>query len=310
MKTWLSAVPTLACLAILPAPAFAVLETEPNDTKAQANLIALPAVSTLAAITGNSTSATLPGLDYFRVVTAPQGTPGFYRHRLICTSPTPGHTISIRGLTQTNGVVDQNSDFQFQTGSTATTPPRFVQFYTSQAGGEIYVRVSGTAATTADYDLDYEVTLVTEIVGPTILHPSGTVVISTVGQTTVDTETWAYDPSRAPIPLFGNDNEPAPGTSLQSRLTRNYATGTYHLGVSNFELAAGNLSSPPDDRFLNGPVLDFASASANSQTNINQVLNPSIGGIVFTVSKTEPFQIVFISFGVTLPVDLVDFRVE
>ena len=70
-----------AALALVPAMAFAQAETEPNDSKATANLFTLPALSTTGVITGNSISATTTGLDYFRVTTSAQATAGFYRLR-------------------------------------------------------------------------------------------------------------------------------------------------------------------------------------------------------------------------------------
>jgi hypothetical protein len=219
--------------ALSPGMAHAQAETEPNDSKAQANLISLPSATTAGVVTGNSTSATGVGLDYFRVTTAVQPTPGFYRHRLIVQSTTVGHTETIQGLNQVNGVPG-TTDTVAQTSSAATTPARFIQWYTSQAAGTLFVRVTGTAATTANYSLDYDVTPVTELTGPTI--QPGTRTITTVGQTAVDTELWVYDSTRTAIVDYGNDDT-AGGGSAQSTLTRPYAGGTFHLALSSFNFA-------------------------------------------------------------------------
>jgi hypothetical protein len=68
-----------------------VFESEPNDTKAQANFIA----NMLAGdrIIGNSISATGTGLDYFRVQTAAAAL-GIFRYRLV---PEPG-TMAALGV--------------------------------------------------------------------------------------------------------------------------------------------------------------------------------------------------------------------
>jgi hypothetical protein len=81
---------------------------------------------------------------------------------MIIQSATPGHTGTLRGLTQLNGVIDPASDVEFQASSPTTVPARMVQWYTSQTPADIYVRIAGTGATTSDYAFDYEVTPVTD----------------------------------------------------------------------------------------------------------------------------------------------------
>lgn len=302
----------VAAMALFPAMALAVPETEPNDSKAQANAIALPAVSTLAMITGNSTSATATGLDYFRVTTAAQAAPGFYRHRLIVQSTTPGHTATIRGLTQTAGVPNAGTDATAQTSSAATTPARFVQWYTSEAAADVYVRLAGTGTTTADYSLDYEVAPVTTVAGPASLT-AGPITISTIGQTTADTDLWVYDSNRLPIATFGNDDESAAGggtgATSQSILTRTYTIGSYTMAITNFNFA-NDQGSPVDDDFRTGTVLDFPGALLNSSTGINQDMDSTIGGIPVTATKTGPYDVVFVTFDVPTPVELQGFSIE
>ncbi|MET0553473.1 MAG: hypothetical protein ABW221_10585, partial [Vicinamibacteria bacterium] len=165
---------------LLPVVAYGQAETEPNDSKAQANAFTLPSATTSGVIVGNSTSAAGAGLDYFRVTTAAQPLAGYYRHRLVCTSATAGHTLNIRGLDQVAGVPG-TVDSLVQESVTTTAPPRFIQWYTSEAPGSLYVRVNGGVGTTADYSLDYEVQPATVV--DTNWHlPPGTHTISTVGQ--------------------------------------------------------------------------------------------------------------------------------
>lgn len=280
-------------------------ETEPNDTKATANLFTLPAVNTTGVITGNSVLTTGVGLDYFRVTTPVQAAPGFYRHRLIATSAIVGHTVHIRGLNQVAGVPGP-TDSTVQASSAATVPPRFIQWYTSQAGGELFVRVNGVAATTADYSLDYEIQAVTEIVGPGMNEGSRT--ITTVGQSApqTDTDLWVYDSTRTAIAGFGNDDVVG---STGSTLTRTYTPGVFHLALTNFNFA-NNLGSPPDDAFRTGLVVDFPGILANSSTTVNLDLDSLIDGVPQTALKTGPYDIVFISITVVVPVELIDFKIE
>ena len=108
MKPFLPFLLASAPLALAPAAVIAGnSETEPNDTKAQANVFSLPVASAPAFITGNSTGSVGSGLDYYRLTTAEHVTAAFYRHRLIIQSATPGHTGTLRGLTQLNGVIER-----------------------------------------------------------------------------------------------------------------------------------------------------------------------------------------------------------
>jgi len=298
---------TLLAGALLAGTVFAQAETEPNDSKATANLITLPLVNTTGAITGNSTSAAGVGLDYFRVTTPVQALPGFYRHRLICTSTTVGHTVNIRGLNQVAGVPG-TTDSAVQASVTTTTPARFIQWYTSQAGGELYVRVTGAAATTADYSLDYEVLTVTPTVGPSINEGART--ITTVGQSApqTDTDLWVYDSSRAAMVGFGNDDEFGTA-SLGSVLTRTYTPGVYYLAITNFNFA-NNLGSPADDDFRTGLVTDFPGIIVSSSATVGLDLDSLIGGVPATALKSGPFEVVFVSFDIVVPVELMDFKIE
>lgn len=294
---------------LLPAMAYGQVETEPNDTKAQANPFTLPVVTTMGVIVGNSTSAAGVGLDYFRVTTAAQATPGYYRHRLVGTSAIAGHTLNIRGLDQVAGVPG-TTDGLVQASVTTTTPPRFIQWYTSEAPGSLYVRVDGAAATTADYSLDYEVQPATVV--DTNWHlPPGTHTITSVGQSTpqTDTDLWVYDDStRTPVVGFGNDDELGTASS-GSALTRPYPSAVYQLAISDRNIA-NNLGSPADDDLRTGVVTDFPGVIVNSSESVGLDLDTLIGPIAFTATKTIPFEVVFLKFATDFPVELMDFRIE
>jgi hypothetical protein len=273
-------------------------EVEPNDSKAQANLVVgmLPG----DIIRGNSTSSSGAGLDYFLVSTAADVL-GIYRYRLVITTTgTAGHTGTIRGLTQTTGTINAGTDAAVQTSSTTTTPPRFVQWYGFGKMEQIYFRVTGTSTTTADYDATLEKEPVTPVdLG--VFQP-GTITITTVGRTTLDTDLWVYDANLDAIPGYGNDDEPSPGTTLQSSLTRTYTPGVYYLALGRFNLA-NNQASPPDDRYRSGNVLDFAdgvanSASTTTTTPANFAVIDSAGTWEFTGSGFGPYDINWYRFTV------------
>ena len=312
MKPFLPVLLSLGPLALAPGVASAGnSETEPNDTKAQANVFSLPVASAPAFITGNSTGSAGAGLDYYRLTTAAQATPAFYRHRLVIQSATPGHTGTLRGLTQLDGVIDPASDVEFQASVPTTVPARMVQWYTSQTPAQIYVRIAGTGTTTSDYALDYEVTQVTEIdLVPSLIN--GNITVSTVGQTGEDTDLWIYDFNRAAIADWGNDDE-FNGPTLQSTLTRNYPSTTFHVGISTYNMG-NNLPSPADDDFRNGNVLDFPGAIANNVTTTNQdvdlVFTDINGPHPVSATKVGAFDVVFVSLGVIFPVELMDFQIE
>jgi MYXO-CTERM domain-containing protein len=293
-------------------------EAEPNDSKATANPVG-PMVAG-DSILGNSISATTTGLDYFDVTLAPQPL-GIYRHRLTITSPIVGHTGTIRGLNQVaapadtlagipwDGVVGTpgTTDTTIQTSSTTTTPPRFNQWYGFGRAGRMYYRVTGAAATTADYTA----TLETQAVVPTPVgtYVPGQISISTFSQGhTTDTDLWVYDSNFNAITGSGNDDEsplggtPGTGATLQSWLSRSYAPGTYYIGLSNFQMANSS-PSPSDDDFRTGALMDFPDVAANSNTTVNLNMQFTItdsAGTTLAVPNTKsgPFDINWFTFTV------------
>jgi len=259
-------------------------ETEPNDSKATANVVG-PMVAG-DSIVGNSISAATTGLDYFDLTLAPLPA-GIYQHRLVITSQIAGHTGTIRGLNQVaapadtlagtpwDGVVGTpgTTDTTIQTSSATSTPPRFNQFYGFGRAGRMYYRVTGVAATTADYTATLETAPV--VPTPVGTYVPGQISITTFNQGhTTDTDMWVFDSNFNAIRGYGNDDEsvlggtPGTGASLQSWLARDYAPGTYYIALSNFQMAV-NEPSPSDDDFRTGSLMDFRDVVANSNTTVN-----------------------------------------
>ena len=281
---------SLLAFALLASASFAQFtETEPNETKAQANVIAgLTAGGTITGITtGASTTVAGPAsADTFDITTAalPLGT--IYEHTLTLSSATVGHTVTIRGLNQTTGVIG-TTDSTMQTSQVSGTN-RVVKWYGFGRSERLYVRVAGTATTTAPYVMTMASTPAAVTCLASLFAP-GTVTVSTVGQTTTDTDLWVYDSSLTAIPNYGNDDEPAPGTTLQSRLARSYAAGTYYVAVSRFE-CGNSLASPTDDRYRSGLVTDFADLHVfgSSATGFNCNMTISDGILTTPVTLTTP----------------------
>jgi hypothetical protein len=272
IRTTVAALAAVAGFSASVSAQFIYNEIEDNNSKAAANFFIL---NDGDGVRGTSTgsSTTVPGIgsaDYFLLQNTARPL-GIYRHRLVLTSGTPGHTGTIRGLSQSDlgagigGSINAGTDIAFQTSSATTTPARFNQWYGFGKGEQLYYRVTGTAATTAQYTA----TLETEIVKPTFLgvFNPGIITISSLnmGHTT-DTDLWVYDGNLNAIAGYGNDDTVGPPSSLQSTLKRTYAPGTYYIAISNYNVA-NNLPSPGDDNFRTGDVLDFPNIFANSSTS-------------------------------------------
>jgi hypothetical protein len=286
-------------------------EVEDNDNKVRANII--NSMASGEAITGTTTggSTVTPGLasaDYFKIATAPAAL-GIYQHQLAITSPTPGHTASIRGLSQSNGNIAQGTDVFAQTSTATTTPARMVQWYGFGRGEMIYYRVTGTGSTTQPYTATLTDTPVTPVQLGNFAE--GQITISTFNQgITTDTDMWLYDGTLTAIPGAGNDDEvPANGGSgltSQSILRRTLSQGTYYLALSNWNVC-NDQASPPDDNFRSGNVLDFPNAILQSDTsttaNLAFTLTDTAGGHPFAASKPGAFGIYWAVFtvGVTPP---------
>ncbi|MGD9690348.1 MAG: proprotein convertase P-domain-containing protein [Phycisphaerales bacterium] len=274
-------------------------EAEPNESKTAATEASSGSSEIgMAAsdfISGESQgSSTLPGspsFDTFRIRTA--GAPaGIYRHRLLISSATPGHTGSIRGLAQAGGNILTTTDIPFQNSSTLTTPQRFNQWYGFGRQEQVFYRISGTPATTAPYT----VTLASDPVTPIIIEntlASGQITFArdTAGGNTNDVDMWLYDSEFQAIADAGNDGADA--------LTRTLSSGTYYLAISNFNLA-NNLASPNDDTFRSGSVVDFPDLVCNNSSianlNMGITITDSGGTVTAPATKAGAFDVVWFQF--------------
>src|SRR5262245_12556265 len=274
----------LAALAIFAgAPCLAQInytEVEPNETKGTATPIA--AMAPGDTLTGNSTgSATTPGatsLDTWDITTTAAPGPGIWQYQLNINEATgTGHTMTIRGLNQTAGVIG-TTDVAVQTSSPSIA--RSVRWYANENPSRIYVRVTGTTSTTADYVMTLTRTQVTPTSIPNTVE-AGPLYVTTVGQTTTDTELWLYDNNFNAIVDAGNDDESTaeggPNNTTQSRLQRNLPAGNYILAIATQNMS-NNLASPATDRQRSRVVMDFPNAICTSSApGANDNHNLTIG---------------------------------
>jgi hypothetical protein len=275
----------------------AYADTEPNNTKQQANAILL---SSGGAIQGTSAGA---DVDYFLIRT-PAASLGIYRQRMTLVNPTtPGNTASIRAVSQSSadsgpwpcsvGTGNTNDGVaQSSVNLVANTPTN--TWYGFGKGEQVYYRVAGTAATTGLYTA----TLQTTQVIPTDLgaFQAGSITITTTGQGyTTDTALRVYSATLDPIPGYSNDNQSANGGGADSGntsfLRRDYAPGTYYLGLSVSALAS-SVGAPCDDRKRNGPMMDFPNVAvdadpASTATGIPFTISDSAGPTVVPVTRGQ-----------------------
>lgn len=275
-------------------------EVEPNDGKAGATVVnngglGMADGDTITGTTMGATGTGTDSSDYFIITTQPAPA-GFYQHQLTLTSGVSGHTVTIRGLSQVNSVINAGTDVTVQTGAVGypgqSADSRTVVWYGFGRSEQIYVRVTGTQSTAAPYSLRLLTSSVAPIplAGPIV---EGKVTIERAPGNGTDTDFWVYNGLFSAIPGYGNDGP--------NRLTRPYTPGTYYIGFSNSNFA-NNLPSPADDTNKSGNVLDFPDAVVNSSEttglNLDMTANTSAGLVLGSSTKSRPFDVTLYCFTV------------
>lgn len=276
-------------------------EVEPNDTKGSAFLCVsggggMSAGDTITGTsTGSANDGTSASADTFIVKTATRAS-GIYQYRLVLTSATLGHTLTVRGLSQAAGAVVAGSDATVQTGLVSApgqpTNSRLVQWYGFGRQELVYVRVTGTSATTSPYSIELKATPIT----PTALSGSiaaGTVTLSRTASNTNDVDFWMYDASLRPVTNYGNDQP--------NSLTRTYTPGTYYIAIGDSNFANG-ATAPADDTRRDGNVLDSADAAISTTSSSGLDMGVKVLGAVGSLSgggtKVNPFDVTWYCFTV------------
>jgi hypothetical protein len=278
------------------------------------NAVTIAAGDTLCGTTtGSSTTGTmaLTSANYWRLKTlAAADSSVITRYQLAYATLTSGHTVTIRGLTQTAGVPNAGTDTVVQTMATSGTPGPIntLRWYThGSVDRELFVAVTGTTGTTQPYHLTVSKADVTPVDAGSFVD--GPITITAVGQGhSTDTEIWVYDSNGDAIPGWGNDDTIGPPTSLQSTLTRTFTPGTYYIAVGGFNMA-NNLGSPPDDNFRSGAVVDFEGVTASSRLptplpenrTIRIIDSVNAPGVAVSLSATERFEVLWVKIQVNTP---------
>ncbi len=234
---------------------------EPNDTKAQATVVAglLAGDRLTGATKGATVGGGLNSPDYFLVSPAALP-PGIYRHQLnVISTPINGLFTSLRGLDQNAaGMIVAGGDVLIQSGLSGTVMSNV--WYGFGRAEPLFLRVQGTSSS-----VPYLIAFSTAPVSLTQISPSlssGDITIlveGTVGNP--DAEIWVYDSGLNPIPGYNNDDPVFPMSPTDAAsLTRAYGAGTYYMmiGLANI---ANHMNSPADEATpADDDVLDFAGA--------------------------------------------------
>ncbi|MBX3387042.1 MAG: hypothetical protein KF768_10765 [Phycisphaeraceae bacterium] len=274
-------------------------EEEPNSAKFDANDCGT--IVSGGGVTGTSTGssttvATVASADNFLITTPPLA-PGIYRHRMtILTAGTAGHSGSLRGLTQTGGIINGFTDSTLQSSATTTTPPRMNQWYGFTQGTQVYYRVTGTTNTTAPYFSVLDTTPVTPLELDEPLAP-GDITISRGTGNTATIEMLVYDSNFEAIPDFNVDSA--------TTMTRTFAVGTYYVAVSNVN-TADHRPAGTGSGVVNQGVTDFPGVVMNSSTaavaNLAMRFQDSEGAdIEVEASKSAAYEVVWIKMQVGTP---------
>jgi hypothetical protein len=299
---------SLTTAALLAAPLSAIAQTnfveaEPNSAKLVANAFTMASGDTITGTSTGTTSSTTSTLattaDYFRIKTT-AATLGIYRNRLIMTTANTGtQTISLRGLSQLNGVVG-TTDVSVATGDTARTgvtpsTARSLQYYSFGKEEEVFVSVTGGTTTTQPYTVTLERVPVTPVsLGSGIIAGEITLTNTTtpgLGNTN-DTAVVVYDSNFNIVNAADNNlraiNDDRPiiiGTGTAAGLRRTYAPGTYYVAWSGSNQAT-NLANPTDDSYRTGNRLDFPNAITSSRSFSAADFNMRVSGANFATFDT------------------------
>jgi len=299
-RQFVVALGTLCCATRLPAQSV-YNEAEPNALKTEATQVTalrsgdvLVGTSTGSAQTAGSLALT--SADTFKLTLAPQPT-GLYRHALVASSTTPGHSLRLLGLTQQSGVI-VGAEVAFQSSTPATGTDRLA-WYGFGRGESLHARVTGTGSTTASYALTLTSTPVQPLVVPGALL-EGLVTISTanLGHST-DTEITVYDAQWNLVSGAHNDDAVAGGFTVpQAELVRTLTPGLYHVAIGVFNTATASSDANPDEVSQNSPVLEFPECIAAANPFAGHVLDVSFSDGVQTRviqhTTTQAFEVLWL----------------
>ena len=297
----------LALLTALGSPALAQTnfpEVEPNGVRTEATLVngiaagdTITGASTGTLVVTNSTAANT--VDMFRVKTAPLPL-AIYKHTLTLTSAVSGHSPTLRGLQQANGVISA-TDATLQPAALNLSLARTNSWYGFGRQEELYYRVAGTVSTTANY----VATLSTTPISPVVVagtFSTGNIQVTTVAQGhTSDTEIFVYDANLDPVAL-GHNDDLIGGVGSVSDLSVPLAPGTYYVAVADWNTANNQSDANPTEGSDDGNLLDFPNALANGtlvqNVNVSFAISDGTNTTAVPATKGGVHEIVWAVFTV------------
>lgn len=271
-------------------------EVEPNDDKAQANHVPLFGTG-YCAIEGTGDSSG-PDRDYYELQPAIESGLQPYEYRLDLDWISTLNTGFLRGLEQSRGVVDADSDVAVQRSEHRHTGE--LKWYGFGKGERLYFDAGDLDFFRFMYHVEASRNPHSVVPISTSFDP-GEITITSVGQGhATDTDLWVYDERWNALPGYGNDDD-ASLTSRGSTLTRPYAPGRYYLAITNGNLA-NDEASPPDDPRRSEPVLDFpdavVSSSRSQGEDLSFTITDGVNSEFVAASKVGPYDVAFYSFDV------------
>jgi hypothetical protein len=292
-------------------------EEEMNNNKDDANAFVLMHGDSVRGVSTGTTTTAGSGLpttvDYYLLQTPPAPL-GIYEHRMILSSSTPFNSAWIRGLTQTGAPA---GTWPGPVGTATTTEStgqshnpsgtdRVNIWYGFGKEERVYYRVSGTTSATGEYTATLQTTPVTPVDIGTF--QAGIIDITTTGQGhTNDTHLRIWDASLNPIEGYANDgasiNGGAPANlTTTSFLRREYAAGTYYMGIALTNLATDQ-GAACDDNVRTGPMMDFPNVAVDTGTvtvtDVSFAITDAAGTMAFPASRGGRGEMAWFRFTVT-----------
>jgi len=272
-------------------------ETEPNNVKGQATIIASMAAGdrVTGSSTGSQTTAGPDSIDYYRI--APATLPrAIYRHRLqLVTAGLDGFTTSIRGLAQLNGAAIPGSDVAVQTVGPTSATPHLHQWYNFGDPAPIVLSVAGSPTSTSPYTVIHAVEPVTPLRLGVFADPDNRIVITTAGRGhTSDTKIIIFDATGQPVAGGTSDDPLLTGPDArQARVSVQLPAGLYHVAISDKNLATSSTAAPADFA-PSQPVLEFPGSVVNGSAATGLPLGFAVQTngrqFAFVPTKAEAFD--------------------
>jgi hypothetical protein len=286
-------------------------ELESNETKATATLAASGGAGMnvgdymTGLCTGSSTTPGDASKDVFLVRTAPLN-PGLYRHRLLVSSATTGHSARMMGLSPDGSPSETAATVASQSGSGpfgSVSPAHTLQWYSFGGTSQLYVEVRGTSTPPSQpYTVTYTEAL---SVTPTTIGPftPGPISLTTDLVTRAgDTKLVVYD---SQFDLVRQMDGVPGGSAGASTLAHSFTSGEYYVGVAIVNLAthapkeAGDPASAYDLNQFPGVVTSSHPFASNLNISFN--VTDSNGTTLVPAMRTQGFEIVWFKMVVGTP---------